>query len=145
MQTFSFPIACLHAGIIEFNNGPSFHYPLFACCEQCKWPKFATCQSNGDPDWLCASRAYKCICDCREKHVEKTSLKKVKTSESVCEKKICNHGGYGYESCCSEDQCISLNIREPRVRENPINLKEDDKKMAQYKEPERAFLQPFSD
>ncbi len=79
------------------------------------------------------------------------SVKKVEPSDNICEKKICNHGGYGYESCCTEDQCISLNIREPSVREHPINLKEDasfftkDKKMAHYKEPERAFLQPFSD
>ena len=144
MQASSFPITCLHLGIIELSGGPSFHHPLFECCEKCKWPKFATCQSNGDPEWLCASRAYKCICDCRVKHVETTDVKVivqyksrssyhskslVEERDDICKKKICNHRGYGYNNCCVEEQCIHLNT----LQKDAFYTKY--KTIAHYKQP----------
>jgi hypothetical protein len=131
VQTLDFPINCLHAGIVEFLDGPQIYDAVYSCCLKCHYPKYLACTSEDNPDWLCASRAYKCMCDCRETHLSKsgllinarksmssfkskskfksksrTQLYNVKYSQSqrFCEKKICNRiSGYG---CCMENQCI---------------------------------------
>ncbi|CAB4005187.1 Hypothetical predicted protein [Paramuricea clavata] len=126
----SFPISCLHVAIVEFEDGLQYLQPLYDCCDECYFPDYASCIWNGNPSWLCASRAYKCICDCREaqlvEHEDVTlkkssfkvrSEKKVLTSASVCKKKSCSYGDKG---CCVEDQCIKLYVHKTK---SPVRQK----------------------
>ncbi len=121
-QASNFPINCQHFGIVELNGGHYFHYPLYDCCNnKCQFPDFAGCVWGKSPDWLCESRAYKCIYDCRTKHLGASQPKtrfRGKTSESVCKKKTCNKGIRG--QCCVEDQCIKLYVHEKKSPVRPV-------------------------
>ena len=120
---FGFPIDCLHVGIVEFDDGPQFFEPLYDCCTECHYPGYLGCILEGNPDWLCASRAYKCICDCRETHLSRESVglltrpnvklpKKKFKSDRFCKKKICNR--FAGNGCCIENRCIKLFIHKKK-------------------------------
>ena len=129
-QISGFPISCLHVAIVEFEDGLQYLQPLYDCCDECYFPDYSSCIWNGNPSWLCTSRAYKCICDCREAQLveledvtlKKSSFKvksekKVLTSASVCKKKSCSYGDKG---CCVEDQCIKLYVHKTK---SPVRQK----------------------
>ena len=139
LQIFGFPINCLHAGIVEFEDGVQFYGPLYDCCYACHFPDYLACILDGNPDWLCASRAYKCMCDCRETHltqpqesaskpgssfVKQASLpssskshKKGLKSESFCEKKVCNR--FAGDGCCIENRCIKMFVHKKKSPVRP--------------------------
>ncbi len=119
MQISGFPIYCLHVAIVEFDDGLQYVHPLYDCCDECHFPHYITCIWNGNPDWLCASRAYECICNCREQHLAVVasttfSLKatkpqqKVLSSENICKKTKCIRSAGRDNECCVENQCIKL-------------------------------------
>ncbi|XP_028394091.1 uncharacterized protein LOC114518315 [Dendronephthya gigantea] len=116
----AFPANCIHAAIVEVDKGVfQFFNTLYECCENCSHPDHTICNFQGHPEWLCASRAHKCICDCRKTHVDGVIARAKKArkpswfrprpssslSDALCKKTLCT---YGRRSCCTDNQCIRL-------------------------------------
>lgn len=114
-RALSFPIECLHVAVIQdASNNYFFHNDLYECCNTCHFPHYVACQWAGNPDWVCASEAYKCVCNCRNTHIPATSTKSVtiaagklpspKSKTNICIKQRCPRR----KSCCLENVCIRL-------------------------------------
>lgn len=117
-----FPIHwCNTVGLLELDDGPFIYYPLVECCQECHDLIYKSCTKHYH-HFICASRVHKCSCDCHEKHWRKlTGSEKMNTSRRICFKKTC---GSRSGKCCTEDQCVKLNVRKRAIRYKQHLLKQ---------------------